>query len=82
MQLTIPLSPEKEAVLKQKAADAGYADAGQYVLKVLVEPAIAASAAAEESAYDVAKRLGLIGGCAEGPVDLATNPEHLKGLGK
>lgn len=34
-----------------------------------------------ESAYDIAQRLGLIGGIRSGRADLSTNPEHMKGFG-
>ena len=35
-----------------------------------------------ESALDAAIRLGLVGVCSSGTPDLATNPEHMKGLGE
>jgi len=34
----------------------------------------------QESALDVAKRLGLVG-CFEGPSDLSTNPKHMEEFG-
>lgn len=34
-----------------------------------------------ESAYDVAKRLGLIGMSDDGPPDLSTNPKYMEGFG-
>jgi Arc/MetJ-type ribon-helix-helix transcriptional regulator len=34
-----------------------------------------------ESAYDVAKRIGMIGVYTDGPSDLSTNPEHMEGFG-
>jgi hypothetical protein len=41
--------------------------------------------AAEETAFDVASRAGLIG-CIKGesnsPTDLSTNPKHMKGFGR
>ncbi|MBX6316251.1 MAG: hypothetical protein IRY99_25560 [Isosphaeraceae bacterium] len=41
--------------------------------------------AAEETAYDVAARAGLIGcipGMPRSPADLSTNPKHLEGFGR
>jgi metal-responsive CopG/Arc/MetJ family transcriptional regulator len=35
-----------------------------------------------ESAYDVAKRAGVIGVFKGGPSDLSTNPEHMEGFGR
>jgi len=35
-----------------------------------------------ESAYDIAKRLGLIGRFKGGPRDLSTNPKYFEGFGK
>ena len=40
---------------------------------------------AEETAYDVASRAGLIGcikGAPRSPTDLATNPKHMEGFGR
>ncbi|MGO9921907.1 MAG: ribbon-helix-helix protein, CopG family [Isosphaeraceae bacterium] len=35
-----------------------------------------------ESAYDVARRAGIIGVFKGGPSDLSTNPEHMEGFGR
>jgi metal-responsive CopG/Arc/MetJ family transcriptional regulator len=35
-----------------------------------------------ESAYDLAKRLGLIGVFKGGPSDLSTNPAYMEGFGR
>ncbi|MBV8487400.1 MAG: ribbon-helix-helix protein, CopG family [Planctomycetaceae bacterium] len=35
-----------------------------------------------ESAYDLAKRLGMIGVYKDAPPDLSTNPEHMEGFGR
>jgi metal-responsive CopG/Arc/MetJ family transcriptional regulator len=35
-----------------------------------------------ESAYDLAKRIGLIGVFKGGPSDLSTNPAHMEGFGR
>jgi metal-responsive CopG/Arc/MetJ family transcriptional regulator len=35
-----------------------------------------------ESAYDLAKRLGIIGVYKDAPPDLSTNPEHMEGFGR
>ncbi|MDR3622653.1 MAG: ribbon-helix-helix protein, CopG family [Paludisphaera borealis] len=34
-----------------------------------------------ETAYDVAKRLGIIGVYTDAPSDLSTNPDHMEGFG-
>ncbi|QDV80799.1 hypothetical protein [Botrimarina mediterranea] len=36
----------------------------------------------EESAYEAALRLGIIGCVTDGPSDLSTNPKHLEGFGE
>lgn len=36
----------------------------------------------EETAYDAAKRLGLIGGIRSGQGDLSTNADHMEGFGE
>lgn len=35
-----------------------------------------------ESAYDLAKRLGIIGSAKGLPTDLSTNPKHMEGFGR
>jgi hypothetical protein len=35
-----------------------------------------------ESAYDLAKRIGILGVFKGGPSDLSTNPEHMEGFGR
>ncbi len=35
-----------------------------------------------ESAYDIAKRLGIIGSAKGLPADLSTNPKHMEGFGR
>ena len=35
-----------------------------------------------ESAYDIAKRLGIIGSAKGLPADLSTNPTHMEGFGR
>lgn len=42
----------------------------------------AASPENEETAYDAAERLGLIGCVKDAPSDLSTNPKHLEGFGQ
>ncbi len=49
------------------------------------KPAAPAAADAEESAFDVASRAGLIGcikGAPRSPTDLSTNPKHIEGFGR
>lgn len=45
-------------------------------------PAAIGNSLTSETAYDAAKRLGLIGGVRSGHTDLATNPEHMEGFGQ
>ena len=48
-------------------------------------PSKVASQDAEETAYDVASRAGLIGcikGALRSPTDLSTNPKHMEGFGR
>jgi hypothetical protein len=45
----------------------------------------AATHEAEETAYDLASRAGLIGciqGAPRSPTDLSTNPKHMEGFGR
>ena len=45
----------------------------------------AAAPDAEETAYDMARRAGLIGcikGASRSPTDLSTNPKHMEGFGR
>jgi hypothetical protein len=47
--------------------------------------AVPAPADADESAYDLAQRAGLIGciqGAPRSPTDLSTNPKHMEGFGR
>jgi Arc/MetJ-type ribon-helix-helix transcriptional regulator len=48
------------------------------------QPAAPAAAGAEETAFDVASRAGLIGcikGAPRSPTDLSTNPKHMEDFG-
>ena len=48
-------------------------------------PAKAGRREAEETAFDVASRAGLIGcikGAPRSPTDLSTNPKHMEGFGR
>jgi hypothetical protein len=36
----------------------------------------------QESAYDLAKRLGILGSAKGLPTDLSTNPNHMEGFGR
>jgi hypothetical protein len=38
--------------------------------------------APRESAYDLAKRLGILGSAKGLPADLSTNPKHMEGFGR
>jgi putative addiction module CopG family antidote len=49
------------------------------------KPASPATQDTEETAYDVARRAGLIGclkGAPHSPTDLSTNPKHMEGFGR
>ncbi len=35
-----------------------------------------------ETAYDLARRLGILGVYKDAPPDLSTNPEHMEGFGR
>ncbi len=48
-------------------------------------PAAPAAENTEETAYDIARRAGLIGclkGTPRSPTDLSTNPKHMEGFGR
>jgi hypothetical protein len=86
MQITIPAEAEK--YLRNRAAAAGFDDVSEYVITLIYKQSGEASrgdvddGVVAETAYDAAKRLGLIGGCKGGPPDLATNPLHMEGFGR
>jgi len=49
------------------------------------KPAAPAAVDAEECAFDVASRAGLIGcikGAPRSPTDMSTNPKHMEGFGR
>jgi putative addiction module CopG family antidote len=49
------------------------------------EPAATATEGAQKTAYDVARRAGVIGclkGSRRSPTDLSTNPKHMEGFGR
>ncbi len=84
MQITIPA--DAEALVKSRAAAAGFNDVSEYVIALIfkengkesrseVSPGV-------ETAYEAAMRLGLIGGCKGGLSDLATNPLHMESIGR
>jgi hypothetical protein len=48
------------------------------------EPVAPTASGSEETAFDVARRAGLIGcirGAPRSPTDLSTNPKHMEGFG-
>ena len=77
-RITVRLSPETRRRLQAAARRGGRRESD------LVRDAVEMQLAAEESAltaYDHAKRAGLIG-AAKGKVrDLSTNPKHFEGFG-
>jgi hypothetical protein len=58
----------------------GLPDHKQVLLTITVLPDEAEGA--EESCYDLAARLGLIGIAKDTPPDLSTNPRHMEGFGR
>lgn len=84
MQITIPT--DAEALVKSRAAAAGFNDVSEYLITLIFKESGKESRSEVsprvETAYEAAKRLGLIGGCKGGPSDLATNPRHMEGFGQ
>ena len=74
----IQLNPDQQAYIARQAERTGQPWAE--LLKQFVPTA--PSFGQEESALDVATRLGLVGVCDGDPPDLATNPTHMKDFGK
>jgi Arc/MetJ-type ribon-helix-helix transcriptional regulator len=93
--MTIELSKDLEKIVHDAMRAGLYAreddvirDALIRLEKTVLKPANqagAAGAGAEETAFDVASRAGLIG-CIKGgprsPTDLSTNPKHMEGFGR
>lgn len=65
--------PKKRAEMKRLFESALVCEALENYLR---------EASASSSAYDLAKRAGLIGCVRVGPSDLSTNPKHFEGFGR
>jgi predicted DNA-binding protein len=77
-RITVRLPSSLQTRLKKRAKLAGKTESE--IVREAVEAHVS-RAPGRESAYDVAKRLGLVG-CAKGlPPDLSTNPKYMEGFG-
>jgi predicted DNA-binding protein len=77
-RITVRLPSSLQTRLKKRAKVAGKTESE--IVREAVEAHVS-RAHGRESAYDVAKRLGLVG-CAKGlPPDLSTNPKYMEGFG-
>ncbi len=78
----IELSPQQRVYIARQSERLGkpWPEILEQFVPAAVEEEV--SEMTDESAYDVAKRLGLIGGVTDAPVDLAANPEHMEGFGR
>lgn len=80
----VHLSPEQQSYIASQAERLG--KPWPELLEQLVPTASTKTSEAEvpasETAYDAAKRLGLIGGVRSGCSDLSTNPKHMEGFGR
>ena len=80
----IELTAEQRARLAALAQQSGknWRDVLDEALDAYRPPGVLANGASEESFFDVAARLGLIG-CIKGtPSDLSTNPKYMEGFGQ
>ena len=88
--MTIHLSAELEQFVHDAVRAGLYAREDDVIRDALTRlqqslPNRAAPTDAEETAYDVASRAGLIGcikGVPRSPTDLSTNPKHMEGFGR
>ena len=81
----IRLTPEQREFVADRAQQAG--KSWNELLGELVPVQVPGSEANGrsdngESAFDVARRLGLVDAGTDGPSDLATNPIHMEGFGE
>ena len=78
-RITVRLPAALQARLERRAKLSGKTESE------LVRESVEAHLAEEperESAYDLAKRLGLVGCVKNAPSDLSTNPKYMEGFGK
>lgn len=79
----IQLSPDQQLAIAKVAEE--MQRPWESILDEGLQPVVAAlnstAADKQESALDVAERLGLVG-CFEGLSDLSTNPKHMEGFGE
>ena len=77
-RITVRFPPEVRQRLRASARRSGTSESD------LVRGAVERQLAAEEkslTAYDRAKKAGLIGVVSGGPTDISTNPAHFEGFG-
>jgi predicted DNA-binding protein len=78
-RITVRLPASLQARLERRAKLSGKTESE------LVRESVEAHLAEDpkrESAYDLAKRLGLVGCVKNAPSDLSTNPKYMEGFGK
>ncbi len=80
MQINIP--DNAASLLQEKAAQAGFPNVEQYVLALVLPQHQTQTSNGHRSFYEAAVATGFIGGGSDYPIDLSTNPEHLKGFGE
>jgi len=78
-RLTIRVDKKLRAKLATLAKQRGESESE--VARAAIESFIESSLP-QESCYDIAMRLGIIGCVKGGPPDLSTNPKYLEGLGR
>ena len=78
-RITIRMPKELGRKLKQRASAAKKTES--QLIRDAIQTYLAASEP-QQSAYDLAKSIGLIGALRNGPKDLSTDPKHMAGFGK
>lgn len=86
--MVIELPNDADALLRRKAAAAGFGDdIGAYVVHLVTTDRSGEfgnknrDVNSQQTAYGLALQLGIIGMSGEGPSDLATNPKYMEGFG-
>ena len=77
-RITVRVSSSLQTQLKRRAKLAGKTESE--IVREAVEAHVSRKAV-RESAYDLAKRLGLVGCVKNAPPDLSTNPKYMQGFG-
>lgn len=80
----IHLTPDQGSRIRELARRSGRPEAE--LVREALERYLAARAEAEpggsETCYDIAERLGLVGGLPDLPADLSTNKDYFEGFGR